>query len=406
MKVNKSAVFLIVTVFILIFFVTALIIELRTDPAAEIIRANNLLNVLFIIEKDGVPFSSNIITYHPLNRRGAMFDIPPETGLIIKSLSRTARIETLYKEKGREAFLKEVESLAGIEIPFYTVISFDSFAMLTDILSGINLFIPTPVDIVAGGGQDTNPSIEDRVLLPSGSVNLDGDKIRLFMTYSSAEDMADSVTLRRQHTIMAFLRALNDNNSFAFSGDIFPLIASCFTSNASGESFRTILSGLSQIDVERLTPRQMHGMTRIVDGEEMLFPFYDGNLFREVIAQTFSAFLSENASEFERIYTIEILNGTETQGLARRTSELYQGFGYDIVNVGNALTTDYSETVVIDRIGSSSVASAVADIIQCSNIEVVQTPVDTENAAGATEYSVDFTIILGNDFNGRYVISR
>ena len=400
MKVNKSALLLIAILAMLATFVVILVIELRTDPVAEIIRNGSLLNTLFIIEKDGAPFSSNIITYYPENRRGAMFDIPPNTGLIIRSLSRTATVESLYKERGRDAFRQEIENLAGTSVPFYTVISLDDFAMLADILSGLNLFIPTPVDIHAPDGEDGDSWLEGRVLLPSGSVTLDGDKTRIFMTYTSPDDIEDAATLRRQQAVMAFLRALGDNASFAFSRDVFPLISSCFTSNLSKASFRTLLTALSQIDIERLSSRQMRGSVRLVDGEAMLFPFYDGDLFKQTVNQAFSGFLSENADEFERIYALEILNGTSTQGLARRTAELYQGFGYDVARVANAPSA-YTETVVIDRIGAAAVASAVAQVIQCGNIETAL--LDDDSMAGATEYTVDFTIILGSDFNGRYV---
>ena len=403
MKVNKSALFLGVILAMLATFVVVLVAELRTDPIAESISGGNLINTLFIVEKDGAPFSSNIIAFYPANKRGAMFDIPPETGLIIQSLSRTATVESLYREKGEEAFRQEIESLAGTAIPFYLVISFDDFAMLADLLSGLNVFIPTPVDVYMSQQEepDAAPSLEDRVLLPSGSVNLDGDKLRLYMTYTSPDDGEDAATLRRQHAVMAFLRALNDNASLAFSRNVFPIISSCFASNVSKASFKTLLTALSQIDVERLSPRQMRGSVRLVDGEEMLFPFYDGDLFKQTISQTFSSFLSENSDEFERTYAIEVLNGTATSGLARRTAELYQGFGYDVVRVGNAPSTDYEETIIIDRIGSSTVASAVAQAIRCENIETA--PVDDDSTASATEYTVDFTVILGNDFNGRYV---
>ena len=127
---------------------------------------------------------------------------------------------------------------------------------------------------------------------------------------------------------------------------------------------------------------------------------------KQIIRQTIAGFLSENAEDFERIYTLEILNGTTVQDLARRTSELYQGFGYDVVRVANAPDNDYAETVIIDRIGGSPVVNAIAQIIQCSNIQNGSTVPETETGEGSdgTEYAVDFTIILGSDFNGRYVI--
>ncbi len=107
----------------------------------------------------------------------------------------------------------------------------------------------------------------------------------------------------------------------------------------------------------------------------------------------------------ERIYAIEVLNGTKSQGLARNTSELYQSFGYDVIRIGNAENTDYDKTVVIDRIGNQAVAKAIAQVIQCANIQTTTVgAVDTDDYG--TEAIVDFSIILGKDFNGRYVIGQ
>lgn len=406
-KINRSAVFLALILVVLCVSVTVLVLELRSDPVLNIIRDNKLLNVLFAIEKDGGLLSANVIACYPENRRGAMFDIPPETGLIIRSLSRTDRIEALYQERGMEAFRREVENLTDVEIPFYVLLSFDDFAMLTDLLSGLNLFIPTPVDeYLPAADSDAPPALAERVLLPSGSVTLDGEKIRSYMLYTSEEDRENAVSIRRQQALLAFLRALNDNSGFVFSDGIFPIFASCMHSNISGDSLRNLFTELSQIDAERLVPQQMRGSVRMVDGKEMLFPFYDGELQKQIIRQTIAGFLSENAEDFERIYTLEILNGTTVQDLARRTSELYQGFGYDVVRVANAPDNDYAETVIIDRIGGSPVVNAIAQIIQCSNIQNGSTVPETETGEGSdgTEYAVDFTIILGSDFNGRYVI--
>lgn len=403
-KVNRSVVFLVFILVLLVGSSVALVFELRSDPVENIVRDGKLLNVLFIIEKDGTPFSANVIAYYPENKRAAMFDIPPYTGLILRSLSRTDRIESIYIEKGKDAFRREVEKLTDIEIPFYTVVSFDDFIKLSDFMSGLHLFIPTPVDVFLENDAEVAPTLEERVLLPSGSVVLDGDKIRSYMTYTAEDDRDGAASMRRQQAVLAFFRALNDNGDFAFSAPLFSMIAGCFESNISNDSLKNLLQELSQLDGERLVPQQMRGSVRIVDGKEMLLPFYDGDLQREVIRKTLAGFLSENMEELERIYALEILNGTTVQDLARRTSELYQSFGYDVVRVANAPKQDFTETVVIDRIEGESVAKAIAQVIQCENIRASEENTDDAGMDGGTEYLVDFTIILGSDFNGRYVV--
>ena len=61
------------------------------------------------------------------------------TGLIIKSLDRVNRIDAVYKEKGIEMYKAEIESLTGIEIPFTIEMSIEQFAVLTDLLGGLNV---------------------------------------------------------------------------------------------------------------------------------------------------------------------------------------------------------------------------------------------------------------------------
>jgi hypothetical protein len=108
---------------------------------------------------------------------------------------------------------------------------------------------------------------------------------------------------------------------------------------------------------------------------------------------------------------VEILNGTASTGLAGRTAELIRGFGYDVISIGNADRNDHEHTEIIDRSGSEEVAKIFADIIRCTNIRS-ETPVVEDLDLGLNmdfqnlDYGSDFTLIIGRDFNGRYVTSE
>lgn len=67
----------------------------------------------------------------------------------------------------------------------------------------------------------------------------------------------------------------------------------------------------------------------------------------------------------------------------------------------NADTT-YEETVVIDHIGNEAAAKNVGALIRCSNIRTL-TEEEAAEEAGSSTASVDFTVILGMDFNGEVV---
>lgn len=393
LRLDRSILFLVAILAVLLVAAAMLVFAMKTDPVRDSLSGDKLLKVLVVLEDGGKPISTNIIAYYPASKRAAMFDIPGETGLILKSLSRVDRIDAVYAEKGILEYKGEIEGVTGIAVPFYLKFTLDQFARLSDLLSGIGVFIPAPVDI---------PDENGRILLPSGAVTLDGDKVRTYVTYVDPLDQPNEASTRKQKALLAFFRALGDNSGTAFTSALFPAIRDSIESNVPGDSLKDLLVELSRIDAERLVPQRVTGSLREVDGKMLLFPFYDGQLLKDIIRQTLGGLASEDSAAQERIYALEILNGTKSQGLARNASELYQSFGYDVIRIGNAEMNEYDETVVVDRIGNATVAATIGQVIQCDNFR--STSVDSGDAANyGTEAVVDFTIILGKDFNGRYV---
>lgn len=391
-RFDRNILFLII---ILVVFVASAIvasISLKSDPLGDALSEDSLVKVLFIVEKDALPISTHILTYYHRSNRAAMFDIPGETGSIYKSLGRVDSIDTVYKEKGVAEYKKEIEGITGIAVPLYLVIKLEDFSRLTDLLGGLDVFIPTPVDIFDGN---------TRVLLPSGAISLDGDKLLTYVSYENSEDQVDEFAIRKQRIVLAFLKKLNEQSSYIFSKELFKVVEASVKSNVHGNDLKSLLSEISKIDAERLVPQRVTGSIRIIDDKPLLFPFYDGQLLKDIVRQTIAGLTSEVAAAQERIYAIEILNGTTKQDLAQKTSELYQSFGYDIVAIKNASSNNYENTVIIDRIGNPDVLNAIAKVIQCSNFEVVPVEVDFDDFG--TEFIVDFSIILGLDFDGRYV---
>lgn len=445
-RLDRSILFLIAILVILVVVAAFMFSAMRTDPVGDSLSGDKLLKVLVVLEDDGMPVSTNIIAYYPASKRAAMFDIPGETGLILKSLERVDRIDAVYAEKGIMEYKTEIEGLTGISVPFYLSIELDQLSHLADLLSGLNVFIPTPIDIKAGdeaalaaaGDDDPSGPVDEagsevtakdsgtkdsvvkdkkrarhsreaetpaptRILLPSGAVSLDGDKVRTYVTYRDPLDQEGESAGRKQKAILALFRALGDNSGTVFSRALFPSVKSCMRSNVPSSSMKDLLTELAKIDVERLVPQKVTGSRREVDGKMLLFPFEDAGLLKAIIRQTLAGLASEDSTAQERVYAIEILNGTKSQGLARTTSELYQSFGYDVIRVGNAGDVEYDKTQIIDRIGNAGVASTIGQVIQCSNIQSTNVAPDNSGDYG-TEAVVDFTIILGKDFNGRYVI--
>ncbi|MCM1322028.1 MAG: LCP family protein [Prevotella sp.] len=370
-----------------------LFFALRTDSVEQIIKNNQILQVLIVLENEGKAQATNVLLYYPPFRRAAIFDIPGNTGAIYTSLNRVDRIDEIYEENGLNAYRTEIEKILGINIPFSLVFTMEQFSVLTDLLGGLRVLIPAPVDYSDNGRY---------FLLPSGSILLDGDKIRTYLEYSLPDETDANIHERTQNALLALFTALSENTAQVLSKKHYPRYAAQFRTELDSKGLRHLISEISAIDAERLVPQRITGSLREVDGEMLLFPYFDGQLIKDICKQTINSIISSSEVAFGRTYVLEIQNGTNVQGLARNTGILLQGAGYDVLNMVNADTQDIENTVIIDHLGNAEQAKNLGDFIHCTNIaassEIISMDDDLRN-----DVLIDFTVILGKDFDGRYV---
>ena len=298
------------------------------------------------------------------------------------------------RTKGIDIYKKEIEKLLGIPIPFSLVIKMEDFIRLTDMLGGLRVFIPAPVDVVSSEGE--------RWLLPSGAVNLDGDKIYMYLKYCFEDETDSDVQERYQNVVTSFFTTLHDKKAMVFRKQVFREFNGIFNMNLSDSSdVYTLLSLIADMDSESIGRQTVAGKIRIVDGQQLLFPLNNGEFIKEAVKQSTNMLISNSGALASRIYVLEIKNGTTVQGLAHNTAILFQNASYDVLSAVNADSNDYENTVIIDHIGNREMAAMVGEFIRCTNI--VEEEVDFSSADNDASANVDFTIILGKDFDGRYV---
>lgn len=389
----KGMVFLVLIFVILVTLSIVVITSLKTDPVHEKIAKDPVIKMLLVVEDNNKAIFTDLLIYYPVTEKGALVNIPGNTGSIFETLNRVDRIDAIFEEKGIDTYVKEVENLVGMPIPFYLRIKLDDFVKLTDILGGLEVFIPSAVDVTSSDGQ--------KWLLPSGAVRLDGDKIRTYVTYKLEEEDEEEIQERRQTTAIALIAAFKRCNSYIFSDNNFEYCNPLLTSNIKDKDLKNLLQQISKIDAERITALSVTGKERVVDGKTLLFPFRNGEFIKEVVRRAANTIVSEYSEANTRTYILEIQNGTKIQGLAHNTSILLQGAGFEVLNVRNAEFNDYEDTQIIDHIGNPEVAKSIGDFINCTNIVEEQIRSDQESAS-----NVDFTIILAKDFDGRYVNAK
>lgn len=395
---NKGGLFLVLIFVILVAVTTFIAFSLKVDTVDESLKNDSVIKTLIVLEDKKQVLFSDVFIYYPVSKRGALINILGNTGAIFESLGRVDRIDAIYTEKGIDVFKSEIENLIGQPVPFYLEMSLSNFSELTDMLGGLKVFVPAPVDVKTDDGE--------RWLLPSGSVTLDGSKINTYLTYTKPEETESEVVDRRQNVILAFLSAINRDSRTLLNKNNFRFYQKRISSNLKEKDLHKLFSEISNVDYERLIPQSITGSRRMVDGKELLFPFYDGQLIKDVVKQVSNALVDLEDMSVNRIYVLEIQNGTLVQGLARNTAALLKSAGYDVLSTLNAERQDIEKTQIINHIGNADIAKNLGDFIHCTNIvdeEIKPDSEDNYDNGYESSSNVDFTIILGKDFDGRYV---
>lgn len=125
---NKNSIFLVLIFMILAVTAIIMIFALQTDTIGDMLKNDELIKILIVLEEEGQPICTDVLIYYPVSKRGALFDIPGNTGAIYSSIGRTDRIDQVYVEKGIEVYKNEIQKLSDTNIPFTLEIDIEEFA--------------------------------------------------------------------------------------------------------------------------------------------------------------------------------------------------------------------------------------------------------------------------------------
>lgn len=362
------------------------VFQVRTDRVKDTLDSGKTLALLFAITDQGTPLFNQIVLYNPQTKKTAFVDIPPETGSLISSLSRVDALAALYRPDDLKEYLAKVSQLTGVTVPFYITLTTEQFERQVDLLSGIQLFVPSAIE---------ESKSDPMTLVPSGDLVLDGSKARAYLTHhEDGEELSDRST-RHQKIVQAFLRKWGESQAFLTNSAVFPLFFNGMKTNVEDVGVRTFLKVAAEADWERLVFQRVLGTERVVDSKKLLFPHYNGTLLLETVRQVLEGLANKDSDQLVNgSLSLEILNGTPKIGLATRTAALLRNFGYEILSAKNAENTTQAETTIIDRTGNPDQAQKLADLIHCGKVI-------TQSDAPAG--SAMITVLLGKDFDGRYV---
>ncbi len=363
--------------------------QLRSDDITSVSENEGMIDTLLVVDAGEELLLIEALMYHPETGKSALVTVPPHTGAIIERLGRVDRIDTLYRMGDMEGFRGEVEKLLGTPLPFYVVVDVEGLSDLVDLVEGVEVFI-------AGnyGTADTGPTL----MLPAGNVVLDGAKVWDYLLFEDPGETEIERIERRQVFIRRLLWEVGSKAEYLSHRQVTPYFVRSVETNMDRRSLLSFSESLARLDVNRGISRRVQGNERLVEiagsRDTLLFPHFEGQWLRETVRQVRESLATDESVRDENVViSVEILNGTAVNGLARRTRELYESFGFDVVSFANAESTGIEHTVVIDRTGNTALAERAAEIIRASRVVSDVAP----------DVSADVTIILGRDFDGTYV---
>ena len=367
-------------------------------------------------DNQGSPLSDTMIlvTVDPLTQTIGVMSIRRDLWVNIPGFDYN-KINSAYKlgedydlpGGGAQLAMDTVESLLGVPIDFYARVEFDAFKRIIDEIGGIEITVTQPMllDWMGNGNKFT---IEPGTYVMPGSYAL---------AYARTRDAnygeGDISRGNRQMEVIAAIRdrALNLNNLpslIAKAPSIYNEISAGVQTNMSLDQAIQLAYMLVKIPRENMHTYNIDytcaSPENTVDGIYILRVIPDelrklrdemftssGVAAAPIVAQTITNDpaagdpLSLAVSEGARI---EVLNGTNSGGLAETTGSYLSSQGLNIVSTGN---TDYSEsTYIIYHSATMNAVNYLASLMQVTNSRI-----NNQYVANA---SVDVTVILGNDW--------
>jgi anionic cell wall polymer biosynthesis LytR-Cps2A-Psr (LCP) family protein len=368
---------------VIILFTTIQIYGLvRTDEVLHIANTEELIPTLFIVHEDQNVLLSQVFFLNPRTGMASLIDIDPRLGTILSSVNLFDRIDSIFRPNNPEEYLDEVSRVLGYEVPFYMQFSVQELSDIIDLARGIELFNPNSVE-------------SNDILLPAGSVTLDGPKAISFMKMELAAESDTERIARKHKTIQALIRRIGEKPSYFLNSQVFSFIYRQTKTNFSKRAYQSYIGFFENIKLDRMILQKSLGTVNSSEnGLAMLILHREGKWLKEGVKQIVSS-LEKDSLGISTTFQLNlvILNGTDRNGLASRTARIFENFGFSVSEIANADRDSYDKTVIQDHTGDLELIRQVAEVIRCENI--IQK--DSLN-----EYA-DVTIILGKDFDGNYV---
>jgi len=297
------------------------------------------------------------------------------------------------EKAGIDALESTLSGAMGVPIHYYAMIDFAGFKKAIDTVGGLSINVTEDMAVresmwINGANYTLN--------VKAGQQNFDGMKALAFSRSRYTSTRGDFDRAERQRAVILALKdKILSTGTLANPLKINQLISDFGDQVSTDFSVNEILR---VYDLAKEIPADKVvsvGLDELVESDQInslsvqipkagLFNFEDIQIYvRNVMRDAFLK--KENAQ-------ITVLNGTESIGMATKTSKELKSFGYNILNVDDAPTKNYTNTILVDlRNGTNKYTQNYLE--KRLNVKAVTSLPDQTIVPG----QADFVIILGSD---------
>ena len=352
----------------------------------------------------------------PVQDEAALLSIPRDlyvedalgTSMKINAVYSTAKQSKLAKsgktdadlqaaeDAGLKAVKQTVSEVLGVPVHYYVMVDFTAFKEAIDTVGGITIDVKEPLYDASMAWLNNGKSL----LADEGLQTFDGTRALMYARsrHGSARGDFDR-TERQREVILALQQKAMSMGTFSNPFKVVELL------NTLGNNVRTDLNGTGElkrlyeiiqkiggdkfISVGLADPPNVLVTTNMVNGLSIVEPvagLYQYEEIQSYVRNTLrDAFLRQEDAR------VVILNGTTTAGLATATEKELKSYGYNVVKIDNAPTSDYVESKLIEISPDKPYTSSYLEKrlgLTKSNSVIEGLP---------TAETADFVIILGTD---------
>lgn len=379
-----------------------------------------VLNALLLgVDSEGYRTDVIILAQYNFDTKKVnMLQIPRDTK--VQTSRPDKKINAAYAFGREEELFKRVRNLLGIDVDKYVLVNLDGFRRLVDEIGGVEVYVPFDMDY-------DDPVQSLHIHLKKGKQVLDGEKAEMFVRFRKNNDGTGypdgdvgRVKAQQQFISAAITKVLSLKNIFKIP-KLVAIVSSNVKTNFESYEMVKYAGEALQFDRSNINMMTLPGEGDYIGG--ISYYIHDPVATQQVMKEYFTPKLKNAGMETEelgnnnkqnqqakngderensqqvqkddeyqpswrnRFMRVEVLNGSNANGVATKVAEQLKAKGFRVISIGNFQGVRYNKTEAIDRTNkgyAGEVSKALGGTV---------TGKDLDNDCG-----VDVTVIVGNDY--------